>query len=135
MGSEIISGDNLLLNTLKRIVRTDNPMVNTKYKIYLLINGSTRIDPVHIVTVDILRDDNANVTDHMVVQASFSMTDIVTKIYPNKDKLEIVVTIGFNSPCAFKAYSTKVLLTPSFKVLSFTVINACFNAFIISSFL
>ena len=100
MGSEIISGDNLLLNALKRIIRTDNPMVNTKYKIYLLINGSTRINPVHIVTVDILRDYNANVTDHMVVQASFSMTDIVTKIYPNKDKLEIVVTVGnFNGVC------------------------------------
>lgn len=109
MGSEIISGDNLLLNALKRIIRTDNPMVNTKYKIYLLINGSTRINPVHIVTVDILRDYNANVTDHMVVQASFSMTDIVTKIYPNRNKLEIVVTVGNFNGVTTTRYKAMVL--------------------------
>lgn len=80
-----------IMNEVSKITQSGTRNVHYDYTVKLLMPNGTEVDPLKLVSVDIIRDFGVNITDVVILEVVFGVGTLTKLVYPFKGNLKAVV--------------------------------------------
>lgn len=80
-----------IMNEVTKITQSGSRNVHYDYSVKFVMPNGTEVDPMKLVSVDIIRDFGVNITDVVILEVVFGVGTLTKLVYPFKGNMKAVV--------------------------------------------
>lgn len=80
-----------IMNEVTKITQSGPNPIHYDYSVKFLLPDNTEVEPLKLVSIDLIRDFGNNITDVVILEVVFGMGTLTKKVYPYKVGLKAII--------------------------------------------